>query len=126
MLNIYGQLGSNILKDLDRKRGCPSIVCESFVLIFLAGHSSILLTMEQKQISAAIFNQGNTTWPVNLLFYSPPPTPPSLQSLTSKRENVTPDYPLTLLEGLTTIGHFCLLDHPNQTKKVSAQHQPLA
>ncbi|XP_027586955.2 protein dopey-2 isoform X1 [Pipra filicauda] len=38
-------------------------------------------------------------------------------SLTSKRENVTPDYPLTLLEGLTTIGHFCLLDHPNPTKK---------
>ncbi|NXF10044.1 DOP2 protein, partial [Smithornis capensis] len=33
------------------------------------------------------------------------------------RENVTPDYPLTLLEGLTTIGHFCLLDHPNPTKK---------
>ncbi|KAJ7427747.1 hypothetical protein WISP_04234 [Willisornis vidua] len=40
-------------------------------------------------------------------------------SLTSKRENVTPDYPLTLLEGLTTIGHFCLLDHPNLTKKSS-------
>uniref|UniRef100_A0A8B9DRH2 DOP1 leucine zipper like protein B n=1 Tax=Anser cygnoides TaxID=8845 RepID=A0A8B9DRH2_ANSCY len=40
-------------------------------------------------------------------------------SLTTKRENVTPDYPLTLLEGLTTIGHFCLLDHPNQTKKSS-------
>uniref|UniRef100_A0A8B9I463 DOP1 leucine zipper like protein B n=1 Tax=Anser brachyrhynchus TaxID=132585 RepID=A0A8B9I463_9AVES len=38
---------------------------------------------------------------------------------TSARENVTPDYPLTLLEGLTTIGHFCLLDHPNQTKKVT-------
>uniref|UniRef100_A0A8C5T458 DOP2 protein n=1 Tax=Malurus cyaneus samueli TaxID=2593467 RepID=A0A8C5T458_9PASS len=38
---------------------------------------------------------------------------------TSARENVTPDYPLTLLEGLTTIGHFCLLDHPNPTKKVS-------
>ncbi|XP_029820807.1 protein dopey-2 [Manacus vitellinus] len=38
-------------------------------------------------------------------------------SLTSKRENVTPDYPLTLLEGLTTIGHFCLLDHPSPTKK---------
>ncbi|NWT05682.1 DOP2 protein, partial [Mionectes macconnelli] len=36
---------------------------------------------------------------------------------TSARENVTPDYPLTLLEGLTTIGHFCLLDHPNLTKK---------
>ncbi|NWI02712.1 DOP2 protein, partial [Tichodroma muraria] len=36
---------------------------------------------------------------------------------TAARENVTPDYPLTLLEGLTTIGHFCLLDHPNPTKK---------
>ncbi|NXU91370.1 DOP2 protein, partial [Xiphorhynchus elegans] len=36
---------------------------------------------------------------------------------TSARENVTPDYPLTLLEGLTTIGHFCLLDHPNLPKK---------
>uniref|UniRef100_A0A8D0H132 DOP1 leucine zipper like protein B n=1 Tax=Sphenodon punctatus TaxID=8508 RepID=A0A8D0H132_SPHPU len=41
-------------------------------------------------------------------------------SLTPKRENITPDYPLTLLEGLTTIGHFCLLDHPNQAKKSSA------
>ncbi|NXK86473.1 DOP2 protein, partial [Formicarius rufipectus] len=39
---------------------------------------------------------------------------------TSARENVTPDYPLTLLEGLTTIGHFCLLDHPNLTKKVGS------
>uniref|UniRef100_A0A8D0F4W4 Protein dopey-2 n=1 Tax=Strix occidentalis caurina TaxID=311401 RepID=A0A8D0F4W4_STROC len=38
---------------------------------------------------------------------------------TYARENVTPDYPLTLLEGLTTIGHYCLLDHPNQTKKVT-------
>ncbi|XP_026519997.1 protein dopey-2 isoform X1 [Notechis scutatus] len=38
-------------------------------------------------------------------------------SINYKRENITPDYPLTLLEGLTTIGHFCLLDHPNQTKK---------
>ncbi|NXF72355.1 DOP2 protein, partial [Sclerurus mexicanus] len=38
---------------------------------------------------------------------------------TSARENVTPDYPLTLLEGLTTIGHFCLLDHPNLPKKSS-------
>ncbi|KAM6095997.1 protein DOP1B isoform 1-T2 [Chlamydotis macqueenii] len=45
-------------------------------------------------------------------------------SLTSKRENVTPDYPLTLLEGLTTIGHFCLLDHPNQTKKSSCLAEP--
>ncbi|XP_051481300.1 protein dopey-2 isoform X3 [Apus apus] len=45
-------------------------------------------------------------------------------SSTSKRENVTPDYPLTLLEGLTTIGHFCLLDHPNQTKKLSCLAEP--
>uniref|UniRef100_A0A8C5MGB8 DOP1 leucine zipper like protein B n=1 Tax=Leptobrachium leishanense TaxID=445787 RepID=A0A8C5MGB8_9ANUR len=39
--------------------------------------------------------------------------------VTSKRENISPDYPLTLLEGLTTIGHFCLLDHPSQSKKSS-------
>ncbi|XP_057266045.1 protein dopey-2 isoform X2 [Pezoporus wallicus] len=45
-------------------------------------------------------------------------------SLTSKRENVTPDYPLTLLEGLTTIGHFCLLDHPTQNKKSSCLVEP--
>ncbi|KFP25506.1 Protein dopey-2, partial [Colius striatus] len=43
---------------------------------------------------------------------------------TSARENVTPDYPLTLLEGLTTIGHFCLLDHPNQTKKSPCLAEP--
>ncbi|KFV77568.1 Protein dopey-2 [Struthio camelus australis] len=43
---------------------------------------------------------------------------------TSARENVTPDYPLTLLEGLTTIGHFCLLDHPHQTKKSSCVAEP--
>uniref|UniRef100_A0A8C3QHE7 DOP1 leucine zipper like protein B n=1 Tax=Cyanoderma ruficeps TaxID=181631 RepID=A0A8C3QHE7_9PASS len=42
----------------------------------------------------------------------------AVKAFTSKRENVTPDYPLTLLEGLTTIGHFCLLDHPSPTKKV--------
>ncbi|XP_053930266.1 protein dopey-2 isoform X2 [Cuculus canorus] len=45
-------------------------------------------------------------------------------SLTSKRENVTPDYPLTLLEGLTTISHFCLLDHPNQTKRSPCLAEP--
>lgn len=28
-----------------------------------------------------------------------------------KRENIAPDYPLTLLEGLTSIAHYCLLDH---------------
>ncbi|OCT93786.1 hypothetical protein XELAEV_18011457mg [Xenopus laevis] len=39
---------------------------------------------------------------------------------TFKRENVSPDYPLTLLEGLTMIGHFCLLDHPTQSKKSSS------
>ncbi|NXP05307.1 DOP2 protein, partial [Thinocorus orbignyianus] len=43
---------------------------------------------------------------------------------TSARENITPDYPLTLLEGLTTIGHFCLLDHPNQTRKSSCSVEP--
>uniref|UniRef100_A0A8B9G4P7 DOP1 leucine zipper like protein B n=1 Tax=Amazona collaria TaxID=241587 RepID=A0A8B9G4P7_9PSIT len=42
----------------------------------------------------------------------------------SARENVTPDYPLTLLEGLTTIGHFCLLDHPNQNKKSPCLVEP--
>ncbi|XP_023580184.1 protein dopey-2 [Trichechus manatus latirostris] len=41
-------------------------------------------------------------------------------SMTSKRENISPDYPLTLLEGLTTIGHFCLLEQPNQSKKTTA------
>nr|XP_026654934.1 protein dopey-2 [Zonotrichia albicollis] len=45
-------------------------------------------------------------------------------SFTCKRENVTPDYPLTLLEGLTTIGHFCLLDHPHPTKKSSCSAEP--
>uniref|UniRef100_A0A3B3D9J2 DOP1 leucine zipper like protein B n=1 Tax=Oryzias melastigma TaxID=30732 RepID=A0A3B3D9J2_ORYME len=28
-----------------------------------------------------------------------------------KRENIAPDYPLTLLEGLTAITHYCLLDN---------------
>ncbi|XP_009083250.1 PREDICTED: LOW QUALITY PROTEIN: protein dopey-2 [Acanthisitta chloris] len=45
-------------------------------------------------------------------------------SLTSKRENVTPDYPLTLLEGLTSIGHFCLLDQPHPMKKSSSLAEP--
>ncbi|XP_051566221.1 protein dopey-2-like isoform X2 [Myxocyprinus asiaticus] len=35
---------------------------------------------------------------------------------TLKRENIAPEYPLTLLEGLTTITHYCLLDN----KKVTA------
>ncbi|XP_061647878.1 protein dopey-2 isoform X2 [Phyllopteryx taeniolatus] len=33
------------------------------------------------------------------------------QSVTGRRENIAPDYPLTLLEGLTTIAHYCLLDN---------------
>uniref|UniRef100_A0A7N8WNE0 DOP1 leucine zipper like protein B n=1 Tax=Mastacembelus armatus TaxID=205130 RepID=A0A7N8WNE0_9TELE len=33
------------------------------------------------------------------------------QSLSGRRENIAPDYPLTLLEGLTTIAHYCLLDN---------------
>uniref|UniRef100_A0A8C7B8H2 DOP1 leucine zipper like protein B n=1 Tax=Neovison vison TaxID=452646 RepID=A0A8C7B8H2_NEOVI len=45
-------------------------------------------------------------------------------SLTSKRENISPDYPLTLLEGLTTISHFCLLEQPNQNKKTTAVSDP--
>ncbi|XP_054981445.1 protein dopey-2 isoform X1 [Sorex araneus] len=45
-------------------------------------------------------------------------------SNTSKRENVSPDYPLTLLEGLTTISHFCLLEQPNQNKKTAAVSDP--
>ncbi|XP_053733383.1 protein dopey-2 [Synchiropus splendidus] len=32
-------------------------------------------------------------------------------SLSGRRENIAPDYPLTLLEGLTTITHYCLLDN---------------
>ncbi|NWH89141.1 DOP2 protein, partial [Aegithalos caudatus] len=47
-----------------------------------------------------------------------------MSAKTSAGENVTPDYPLTLLEGLTTIGHFCLLDHPNATKKSSCSAEP--
>uniref|UniRef100_A0A2K5REA3 DOP1 leucine zipper like protein B n=1 Tax=Cebus imitator TaxID=2715852 RepID=A0A2K5REA3_CEBIM len=45
-------------------------------------------------------------------------------STTSKRENISPDYPLTLLEGLTTIGHFCLLEQANQNKKATAVGDP--
>ena len=35
----------------------------------------------------------------------------SRQCLNNRRENIAPDYPLTLLEGLTTITHHCLLNH---------------
>ncbi|CAB1347250.1 unnamed protein product [Coregonus sp. 'balchen'] len=33
------------------------------------------------------------------------------QSLSGRKENIAPDYPLTLLEGLTTLTHHCLLDN---------------
>uniref|UniRef100_M3ZPP0 DOP1 leucine zipper like protein B n=1 Tax=Xiphophorus maculatus TaxID=8083 RepID=M3ZPP0_XIPMA len=32
-------------------------------------------------------------------------------SVTGRKENIAPDYPLTLLEGLTTITHYCFLDN---------------
>uniref|UniRef100_A0A8B9WH81 DOP1 leucine zipper like protein B n=1 Tax=Bos mutus grunniens TaxID=30521 RepID=A0A8B9WH81_BOSMU len=48
----------------------------------------------------------------------------SAKLITSKRENISPDYPLTLLEGLTTISHFCLLEQPNQSKKTAAVTDP--
>ncbi|XP_028992483.1 protein dopey-2 [Betta splendens] len=33
------------------------------------------------------------------------------QSLGGRKENIAPDYPLTLLEGMTTITHYCLLEN---------------
>uniref|UniRef100_A0A8C5CAJ6 DOP1 leucine zipper like protein B n=1 Tax=Gadus morhua TaxID=8049 RepID=A0A8C5CAJ6_GADMO len=42
-----------------------------------------------------------------------PASAPSL--LSTRKENIAPDYPLTLLEGLTTITHHCLLDHRSLT-----------
>ncbi|KAG8518552.1 Protein dopey-2, partial [Galemys pyrenaicus] len=44
-------------------------------------------------------------------------------SVTSKRENISPDYPLTLLEGLTSITHFCLLEQ-HHNKKAAAVTDP--
>ncbi|KAL1787839.1 dopey-2 isoform X1 [Sigmodon hispidus] len=46
-------------------------------------------------------------------------------SPTSKKENISPDYPLTLLEGLTTISHFCLLEQSTQHKKTAAISDPI-
>ncbi|XP_050018014.1 protein dopey-2 isoform X2 [Alexandromys fortis] len=46
-------------------------------------------------------------------------------STTAKRENISPDYPLTLLEGLTTISHFCLLEQPTQHKKTATISDPI-
>ncbi|KAI4886895.1 hypothetical protein NFI96_010869 [Prochilodus magdalenae] len=34
-----------------------------------------------------------------------------------KKENIAPDYPLTILEGLTTITHYCLLEHKKILKQ---------
>uniref|UniRef100_G3VBV8 DOP1 leucine zipper like protein B n=1 Tax=Sarcophilus harrisii TaxID=9305 RepID=G3VBV8_SARHA len=44
----------------------------------------------------------------------------SSTSTSCKRENISPDYPLTLLEGLTTISHFCLLEQQSNQTKMSA------
>ncbi|XP_051840799.1 protein dopey-2 [Antechinus flavipes] len=50
----------------------------------------------------------------------------SSTSTSYKRENISPDYPLTLLEGLTTISHFCLLEQPpNQTKMSASISDPI-
>ncbi|XP_059506163.1 protein dopey-2 isoform X2 [Stegostoma tigrinum] len=46
------------------------------------------------------------------------------RSTTSKKENIPPDYPLTLLEGLTTISHYCLLDSSAQAKKSPTTGDP--
>ncbi|XP_072471021.1 protein DOP1B isoform X2 [Notamacropus eugenii] len=47
-------------------------------------------------------------------------------SISCKRENISPDYPLTLLEGLTIISHFCLLEQqPNQTKMSTSISDPI-
>lgn len=43
-----------------------------------------------------------------------------MSSLSGRKENIAPDYPLTLLEGLTTITHYCLLD--NKRVKEQMQH----
>lgn len=45
-------------------------------------------------------------------------------SLSSKKENIAPDYPLTLLEGLTTITHFCLLENSSVHKKSHSSTDP--
>ncbi|XP_015219301.2 protein dopey-2 [Lepisosteus oculatus] len=42
----------------------------------------------------------------------------------SKRENIAPDYPLTLLEGLTTITHFCLLETSSTHRKAPVSTDP--
>lgn len=45
----------------------------------------------------------------------------SSQSLGCRKENIAPDYVLTLLEGLTTITHFCLLE----TKRAQVTYDTL-
>ncbi|XP_068602895.1 protein dopey-2 [Brachionichthys hirsutus] len=45
----------------------------------------------------------------------------TLPSACGRRENIAPDYPLTLIEGLTTITHYCLLDN----KKPMAAGDPV-
>lgn len=48
--------------------------------------------------------------------------------MSGKRENIAPDYPLTLLEGLTTITHYCLLDNKrvrNEPYSICSTHTPM-
>lgn len=47
-------------------------------------------------------------------------------SLSTRRENIAPDYPLTLLEGLTTIAHFCLLDSKKVRNNTHTHRPPLS
>lgn len=47
---------------------------------------------------------------------------PSLSSWSPRRENIAPDYPLTLLEGLTTIAHYCLLEDKKVSESGITQH----
>ncbi|KAG5283848.1 hypothetical protein AALO_G00046810 [Alosa alosa] len=40
----------------------------------------------------------------------------STQSSSLKKENIAPDYPLTLLEGITDITHYCLLENKKSSQ----------
>ncbi|KAG2456513.1 protein dopey-2 [Polypterus senegalus] len=48
----------------------------------------------------------------------------NLSSSSGRKENIAPDYPLTLLEGLTTITHFCLLENASLQRKPSSKIDP--
>lgn len=46
-----------------------------------------------------------------------------LSSLGGRRENIAPDYPLTLLEGMTTIAHYCLLENKRVRTEQTHTHR---